>query len=131
MPFDANPLMLAGRIAMSYGKKQDQDEGGGGMRAPGDDPREAGLRAAGFGPAKLSPDAPAQIDRPFGMKPRAFNEYGDELPYQPGSEQPGSEEPEGYEDPGESETDRQNRRLTARNMKKKPSGRTLWDLFRG
>jgi hypothetical protein len=30
MSFDANPLMLAGKIAMSYGKKQDQDQGGSG-----------------------------------------------------------------------------------------------------
>jgi hypothetical protein len=72
MPFDANPLILAGRIAMDYREDAEGSE------------------------------APAGYD-----------------------------DPEGYDDPAESETDRQNRRLTARNMKKKPRGRTLWDLFRG
>jgi hypothetical protein len=136
MPFDANPLMLAGKIAMSYGKKQDQDQGGsGGM--PVEPPywhghswqptgvtwNEAENRFSdgspptgpGGGPWKGSVIGP----------PAA----GSEQP--PGYEQPGAEEPEGYEDPGESETDAQNRRLTARNMKKKPRGRTIWDLLRG
>jgi hypothetical protein len=81
---------IAAKIAGLWPKGWgDARSSGDGKRAPGDDPREAALREQGFGPAKLSPDDPATIEEPnflgrlLGMQPHAYNEYGDELPYQP------------------------------------------------